>query len=163
MLRAWNCWPLIRHATVRIAKRHRPHRIGRHMRRAAGVAASKPAIVGYVCVAVGGGMWGGLPRERGPLPASAPGISANKGNFLPLIGGIPGPLAYMPPEGVAELPAGFVSLPQIAFFSVPDCCVPLPQPGQETPQPQQPIPEPPSLALLLPGALVAILIGRAKI
>ncbi len=50
------CWPLfgrIKHARHFI-KHHRPRRLGRHARRAAGIAVSKPAIVGYVCVAVGG-------------------------------------------------------------------------------------------------------------
>jgi hypothetical protein len=50
-----NCWPvrIVKHAAKHAIKR-RPRRLHHHARRAAGFATSKPAVIGYVCVAVGG-------------------------------------------------------------------------------------------------------------
>lgn len=153
MIRLFDCkliWGRVKHAAHHAVRPRRPHRIGRarRWRRVAGAATSKPAIVGFTCVVVGGtGGW---------LAGGAPGWSA-----LPPVER-PAPLShYWPPEAIAALPPGTIlppeyALPPVEILNTPLPVVPieiagpprlLPDVPAETPRP---IPEPGSLALLLP-------------
>jgi hypothetical protein len=116
-------------------------------------AISKPAIVGYTCVVVGGGAWMGMPESPGAKP---------------------GPQVYLPPEAIAGLPAGVAFLPAgaeiispageavlgttIGFSSPPTEMTPsspLTRLPQAPSSPRQPVSEPSSL-LLLVGALALL-------
>jgi hypothetical protein len=125
----WLCWPLIRRAPGHLVKRHHwHHRVGRHLHRAAGVAVSKPAAVAWICVATGGGWWaGGLPpfggpgpeiwppSNSGPLSAGIPQEVPESGGSHGLVGSPTGPIAYLPPELIANLPPGPLSAPPLSL------------------------------------------------
>lgn len=134
----WLCRQLVKHAARAGIKHHRPHRIGRIGRRAAGIATTKPAIVGWLCTAIGAGMWGlGWPyTEMGPTSGALAGGAA--------------PVAYLPPEIDTDILAG---LPPGTELLVPES---IPVEIVAATGSTQPIPEPSSLALL--GTAIAVLV-----
>lgn len=140
-------------AGIGVARRSRP------TRKLAAAAVSKPAIVGWVCIATGGGFWATGQFDT-PVSIRRHEFSAPDSNrrfeFVGPISGFPAN------SGVFEVPGEFLALPPdaIAFAPVPDCCSPAPQPGPDTtPEQPQPVPEPPALALLATG-LVVLAIAR---
>jgi PEP-CTERM motif len=143
------CWPTIVANAVRHAFRHVPrhHPVGHHVRRVASHVVSKPAMVVWTCVAVGGGFGapGGLPGgnqemipEGGPSYEIPYGIGYSEG-----LAGFGGEI--FPYTVLTEIPnIGFIPLipdiPNIPMIPV-------------TPNVPTDVSEPGSLALLL-AALV---------
>lgn len=144
-------------AGIATVRRARPVR---RLGKVAAVAKSKPAIVGWICIATIGGGFG-----LSQIPASN---DAAKRDTLPSIGST-GPLAFLPlragtdefftlqpgHEANFAIPPGTVEilLPPVGFAAPPDF-PPKPQPEQPE-APTTPVPEPSGLLLL--AAAVALL------
>lgn len=163
MIDYWFCWPRVKHV-ARHGIKHR-HPIGHARRVVRHVVKHK---IAWTCVAVigsGAGMWGLA------WPELAPGASASAPP--------PGPVAYLPPEAIAELPPGPLFLPPLIQPTPPSVEVAgppvlLPELPIETPPsappeiafppqgPVQRVPEPGSLALLASG-LAAFFAWRTRI
>lgn len=160
------CWPRVKTLNKAAPRpRHHGHgRLGHHARRAASIAVSKPAVV-WTCIVVGG--IGGLGIDAGIATGVLPGwaVGAGMSHF-----GSSNDAAKR--DASAAILSGFADI-ETAFAGPPD--FPFPQPGPLYPQPQTPpapetpvppetpttpVPEPPSLALMLLPAAIAIVLGR---
>ena len=136
-----HCWPLyraVKHAVRHAIKRH--HRPSRHAHRIARVVASKPAIIGYVCVAVTGGFIANLPQftQWGNI-SNIPATGTTFDDF---------PIPPLP------LLSGGTSAGDASPLAERPWAAPLSRDGH-------PIPEPSSLALLLP-ALTAVAVWMRR-
>lgn len=141
MIPLWLCRPFFKAAAV-VKHGHR-HRLHRHGHRLAGIVASKPAGVVWVCTVVGGGFWAGWPASQ----------SQERNSGVPFSG------------------AQFSDIESYApsYAPTPDFPFPLPvsttPTTPEQPQPEQPpqaVPEASSLALLALPVALAIVFGRER-
>lgn len=173
---------LIKAAVKQATTATRPIRRYRHIRRLGKVAAaakSKTAIVGWLCIATGGGFWVvgefvapiritpemGVTNRGGVEIQLTPQLNALPGNSGLIE--VSGEFSVLPPDILAgPVPAVEILLSQpgeLAFAPVPDCCSPAPQPAPEAPPEQPtPVPEPASLALLATAVAAGLWKGRPK-
>lgn len=140
----WHCWPKVHAAPASHVHRVRhTRRIGRSVKRAGGIAISKPAIIGWTCLAVGA-----LIPSLLVAPAALPAAVAAR----------TGPVETSPWAGIDMLPPTN-EWPDIGpTLLLPD--MPL-VPDVPITQPVQPVSEPSSLALLV-TALVAFAVWRRR-
>ena len=155
-LHCWLLYRAIKHVVRRaLKKRHHP---ARHVAR---IAASKPAIVGYVCVAVtGGGQWLVTPEIESPprfqeIATPIPWVidTSFVDGGAPLSSALFDQFPFPPPQ---ILPGGGPSVYGVTAIA------PAERPWAVTPSAATgtPVPEPSTAALLLPALAVVAMWGR---